>query len=229
MEQTQKPCGYLTLDGTPCQNPIGPWTTICAAGHPVVASGTPAAAGSAGLSPEQAATQATESFDAEELLGLAPAMTDEEAMAAAVDAALALPPDQANIFIASVAREVNINPALVSYDGRVTGIRPRLTEGGTATFTVDRFAVAAGTPFVIGLGDPAGSMSLNIELPCTEEICTDHAYIRLDSEAFSQGLPEDRTKAFAAGVVAATSKGANAKCPAHRLPLEKPIIQDGAE
>ena len=134
--------------------------------------------------------------------------------------------EEAALFIANLSEQSNVDKALFSHEGCVDGIRPRLTEAGTAAFHVERFRVASATPFVLALGDPAGSLNLHVEVPCTEEICSDHAYIRLAPDTFTAGTPEERTAAFATGVVNATAIGLDAKCPAHRLPIAHPA--DGA-
>ena len=240
---TQTTCNFETADGSPCQNLIGPGPPQCAAGHPVTNAplSSPSAAG---LTQDQVSAQVAESFDAEDLLGLTPAVSDDEAEAASAAKKLAAEAkhklerparrkaraEKARDDLASWA---NVEPTTLTYlSSPIDGERPSLTKKGqTRNYHLERFNVAAKTPFTLAYGnlsDTKGQWFL--ESACTTEGCQEHAYSRIRGLGRyiqgGAGSPEKRTAAFAKAVGKALQKSSTAACPDHRTLNDPPILAD---
>ena len=239
----QPTCNFETADGPPCQNPIGAGTTQCAAGHPVVTTVAPGKSGTS-LTKDQVAAQVTESFDAEDILGLTPAVSDDEAEAVAAAKKLTAQAvaewEKAKHDLERPARRkaraegardrlaawANVKPESISYvPSPVDGERKSLTkEGVTRAFHLERFDVAAKTPVTIAYGNLSGRREWYVEGPCADEGCSEHSYVRIHGlqSPVPGGWknPEARTRVFSQSLASALEKVPTAVCPDHRAPLE---------
>ena len=239
----QPTCNFETADGSPCQNPIGVGTTQCAAGHPVVATVAHGQSGTS-LTQDQVSAQVIESFDAEDILGLTPAVSDDEAEAVAAAKKLTAQAlaewEKAKRDLERPARRkaraeeardrlaswANVTPASISYvPSPVDGERKSLTEDGvTRAFHLERFDVAAKTPVTIAYGNLSGSKKKwYVEGHCADEGCNEHSYVRIHGlRSYVPGgskNPEARTKAFSQSLASALEQVPTAACPNHRASI----------
>jgi hypothetical protein len=106
--------------------------------------------------------------------------------------------------------------------GTERGERKRLAGDGTAQFWVDRFKLGSA---VVAHGERGnGPDQWYAETPCTDDGCTETAYVRLrhTSRWWGKALPPDpqkRRNAFLTSAEEAAEFAPTASCDQHRAPL----------